>query len=160
MKLVEKATEREAGEEGGGGATLGEAFDLGKGVPRAIGVLKPNAIAGGWIKVVENMEPLRKVGVEFLAGNVARGLVEIELENGDTSLGRSGRGGKGVESHHKGVCDEIGSTWDAEGKLIRNAVRGNGLRGCAHHMTKKKAAEGGADTDRPEFIRVVEEILV
>ena len=153
---MEKATEWEAGEEGEGRATLGKAFDLGEGVPRAVGVLKPNAIAGGWVEVVENMEPFWKVGVKFLAGDVARGLVEhvleIELENGNTSLGRSSQGGKGVKNHHKGVCDEISSTWNAEGKLIRDAMRGNGLRGCAHHMTEKEVAEGGADTDRPEFV--------
>ena len=85
---MEKATKRKAGEEGGGRATLGKAFDLGEGIPRAIRVLKPDAVTGGWVEVIEDMKPLREVGAKFLASDVSGGLVEhvleVELEDGDT----------------------------------------------------------------------------
>ena len=156
---------REASEEGGGGATLSKAFDLGERVPRAIRVLEPNMIARGWVEVIKDMKPLGEVGVEFLASDVLRGFIEhvleVELEDGDTGLGRCGQGGEGVKSSHKGVCEKISATWDAEGKLVGNAVGGNGLSGSAHHhMAKEKAAEGGANTNGPEFIRIMEEVLV
>ena len=56
--------------------------------------------------------------------------------------------------------DKIGTTGDAEGELIGDAVGGDGLSGGAHHVAKKEATESSADADGPEFIWIMEEVLV